>query len=488
MSKKITIIGLGAGDLDQLTIGCYNALKSSSKLYLRTKDHPIVSELEKSNISYETFDESYKKNATFEEVYQDIVSKLMKSVTEHQHITYAVPGHPMVAEKTVQLLIEEENKQHVSLEVIGGQSFLDPMFNSLRIDPIEGFQLVDATDYNSETLSFTQHLIFCQAYDSFVTSDVKLGLLEHLPPEYEVTIVEAAGTKNEVVRVVPLKELDYDLEVNNLRSIYVPPVKDESLLTHQFAYLRQVIKTLRGPNGCPWDKKQTHETLKKYLLEETYEVFGAIDEGDDNHLVEELGDVLLQVMLHAQIGEDEGYFSINDIIQHISEKMVRRHPHVFGDVQVHDEEEVLKNWENIKAEEKGKTTEKSLLNGVESFLPPLLRAYQLQKLAAKVGFDWPDLEPVWDKIQEEVSESKEAIALNLNKSKIQAEVGDLLFAVVNLTRKLGIDPSIAIETTNKKFIDRFGFIELQAKNMGKELTKMGLEEMDALWEKAKTKL
>jgi tetrapyrrole methylase family protein/MazG family protein len=193
--------------------------------------------------------------------------------------------------------------------------------------------------------------------------------MERYPDEYMVTIVTAAGSKQEEIITVPLFELDRQVKVNNLTSVYIPPVEDENVLFKNFSKLREIISVLRGPEGCPWDKEQTHETLKRYLIEETYEVIEAIDKGDIDHLIEELGDVLLQVMLHAQIGEDEGYFSIADVIEGISEKMVRRHPHVFGSVEVENTDEVLQNWEEIKRQEKGEV-DPSVLAGVS--LPQLI--------------------------------------------------------------------------------------------------------------------
>lgn len=490
MVGTIKIIGLGAGDINQLTMGSFEALKSAPSLYLRTQEHPVVQNLSELGIKFKTFDHIYTETDTFDAVYETIVDELLQESIQHGNIVYAVPGHPLVAERTVQLLLDLEEENRVHIDIMGGQSFLDPLFASLKIDPIEGFELVDATAFNPESLSFKNHLIICQVYDHFVTSEIKLGLLEQLPTDYKIAIVEAVGTKEEVIKYVPLCELDYDIDVNNLRSVYVPPVKSETLLAHHFNYLRDVIRILRSPDGCPWDKKQTHESLKKYLLEEAYEVIGAIDEGDENHLVEELGDVLLQVMLHAQIGEDEGFFTIYDVIQVLAEKMIRRHPHVFGETCVENEEDVMRNWEEIKKLEKGgnqsEAKDSSVLSDIDDFLPPLLRSKQLQNKAAKVGFDWDDIGPVLVKVKEEIMECEEAIKQN-SKKLIEGELGDLLFSVVNLARKLEIDPVVALETTNNKFRHRFAFIEQSLKENGKTFSEVSLDEMDDYWERAKEK-
>jgi tetrapyrrole methylase family protein/MazG family protein len=252
-----------------------------------------------------------------------------------------------------------------------------------------------------------------------------------------------------------------------------------------FSKLREIIAILRGPNGCPWDKEQTHESLKKYLIEETYEVIEAIDSGDIDHLVEELGDVLLQVMLHAQIGEDEGYFAIEDVIEGISAKMIRRHPHVFGNRIVEDSEEVLRNWQEIKKQEKGET-EASLLDGVSKSMPNLLRAYEIQKKAAKVGFDWQEITPALEKVKEELEEFENEI----NKESLidaKKEFGDILFAFVNVARFLKIHPEEALFETNEKFIRRFRYIEEKVMESGKPIEDYSLEELDRFWDEAKLK-
>ena len=303
---------------------------------------------------------------------------------DDDEIIYAVPGHPLVAERTVQLLLQMGEERGVTIEVSGGQSFLDDIFRVLRIDPIEGFQLLDGTDLKQEEIQLRQHILVGQVYDSFVASNVKLTFMEKLPYDYEVYIVTAAGSKDEKIRKVPLVELDREAEVNNLTTIYIPPVKNETLIYKDFYKLRGIIAKLRGPDGCPWDMKQTHESLKKYLIEEAYEVIEAIQEQDVDHLVEELGDVLLQVLLHAQIGEDDGYFNIDDVIEGLSAKMVRRHPHVFGDRVAETAEDVVKNWQEIKQEEKG-IEQESILDEVGKSLPNLIRAFELQK---KGGEGW----------------------------------------------------------------------------------------------------
>ncbi|MBC6973679.1 nucleoside triphosphate pyrophosphohydrolase [Bacillus sp. Xin] len=482
MSGVITILGLGAGELDQLTMGVYRKIKEADHMYVRTKEHPVIEALEKEGVKYTAFDDVYEAHDTFEIVYETIANTLIEQA-QGTDIIYAVPGHPLVAERTVQLLLQKGKEKQVEVQIEGGQSFLDPMFASLKIDPIEGFQLIDATSFERGQLELRQHLIFCQVYDAFVASEVKLTLMEMLPDEYEVYIVTAAGTSFEQVKKVPLYMLDHETELNNLTSVYIPPVAERASLYQQFDVLREIIAELRGPNGCPWDKKQTHQSLKKYLIEEAYEVLEAIDEEDDDHLIEELGDVLLQVMLHAQIGEDEGWFSIDDIIRTLAEKMVRRHPHVFGDIDVENAEEVVSNWEEIKKQEKGHVKE-SVLIGIPKSLPQLLRAYEIQKKAGTVGFDWDDVQPMMEKVFEELKEFEQEVT-KMDKEKMLGELGDLLFAFVNVARYHKLNPEEALHKTNEKFMSRFIFMEAKVAEMNKEMQELTLEQMDALWEEAK---
>ncbi|OZM55838.1 nucleoside triphosphate pyrophosphohydrolase [Lottiidibacillus patelloidae] len=482
MSKSIKIIGLGAGDEQQITLGTLRILKEAEALYLRTKEHPVVPYLETEGVHYCSYDNIYEENKAFEDVYATIAEKLL-SEAETKDIVYAVPGHPMVAESTVQLLLEEGKKRGYKINIAGGQSFLDTLFTALKIDPNDGCQFVDGTVLKRNELQVRHHIIISQVYDAFIASEVKLTLMELLPDDYEVKIVTAAGSMEEKIETVKLHELDRAVTLSNLTSVYVPPVKKEEVLYRNFEFLRQTIATLRGPNGCPWDKEQTHETLKKYLIEESYEVLEAIDEQDDDHLIEELGDVLLQVLLHAQIGEDDGYFSIDDVIKNLSEKMIRRHPHVFADVKLQTEEQVVENWQKIKNREKKNASDYSHLSGVNKSLPGLLKAYAIQKKAAKVGFDWPNVVDAWEKVREEVTEFHEVFQQDYDKQV--EEIGDLLFAIVNVTRFLKIDPEIAINSCIRKFEKRFHFIEENAKKSGVKLEDMSLEEMDNLWNQAK---
>ncbi|HLO03440.1 MAG TPA: nucleoside triphosphate pyrophosphohydrolase [Symbiobacteriaceae bacterium] len=278
--------------------------------------------------------------------------------------------------------------------------------------------------------------------------------------------------------------------IDYLSALYVPPLAPSLAGDPKPAHwqpkrwsidpLVTVMAKLRGPNGCPWDLEQTHASLRRYMLEEAYEAIEAMESGDMKHLCEELGDVLLQVVFHAQIASESGHFTIDEIVEGITAKLVRRHPHVFGDVSVRDAAEVNRNWEAIKQQEKGGKAPESILTGVGKGLPALTKANALQKRAAKVGFDWPDLAGPVAKVHEELDE-----LLQAPPAEREGELGDLLFAVVNVARVLGIEPELALHQTNAKFMRRFQQMEEMAAHQGLTLSDMTLEALDRLWDEAK---
>src|SRR5499425_1144262 len=263
----------------------------------------------------------------------------------------------------------------------------------------------------------------------------------------------------------------------------------------KFEKLVQIMATLRGPNGCPWDKQQDFNSLKPMLVEEVYEVLEAIDNQDYDGLAEELGDLLLHVVFHAQLGKEASQFDINTVIEKISGKLVRRHPHVFGNESASTPEEVIKNWEAIKAQEKAEKLknrtpeQRSLLEGIPSKLPAIHEAHQISSRAARVGFDWPDIEGIFDKLQEEVRELKDVLAGGDDegrRERLEDEIGDMLFVIVNIARYLKIDSEAALKRANRKFKSRFRYVEAELAKQGKSLEETPLEEMEALWQKAKS--
>ncbi|MBB4826832.1 tetrapyrrole methylase family protein/MazG family protein [Sporosarcina luteola] len=482
--QTITIIGLGAGDLEQLSLGVYRKIKSLGTMFARTDMHPVVQELREEGVSIESFDFIYEKHDSFEQVYEEITERLLEMAAAGP-VAYAVPGHPLVAEKTVQLLIEKEREGLANLQIVGGSSFLDPIFSALRIDPIDGFQLLDGTDMARDDVNMKQHVLIGQVYDAFIASEVKLSLMEKYAYDHPVTIVTAAGSKEERVRTVPLFELDRETEIDNLTTVYVPPVTEREGRLKEWSAFREIIAALRAPDGCPWDREQTHESLKRYLIEEAHELIQAIDEQDDEGIIEELGDVLLQVFLHAQIGEDDGYFALEDVLQSVGEKMIRRHPHVFGEINnVKNSDEVLANWQDIKQAEKPEKA--SQLDGQDRFSSSLLTSFNYQKAAAKVGFDWPNIEGAFEKFAEEWEEFQVEVRGGSKEAQLD-ELGDVLFTIVNVARFLKLSPEEAMVHANQKFKQRFSFVEASVKEGRGSFEEYTLDELEAFWQQAKGK-
>ncbi len=491
MKAKVIVVGLGPGSRDSLPAVNLEVLKGARRLFLRTGVHPVVDWLKGQGIAFDTFDEYYEHADSFEDVYRQISDDVLVAA-EQGSVVYAVPGHPLVAETAVDMIIRRAGQRGIAIEVLPAMSFMDELYAVLKVDPVQGIQIIDGLQLEGRLLNPALGIVVMQVYSRLVAADIKLSLLEAYPAEHQVAIVRAAGVPGlERIEYVPLFEMDRLDWLDHLTSIYVPPNRHAAAkMKADFPLdsLVDIMGRLRGEGGCPWDREQDHHTLTRYLLEETYEVLEAIQQENMYNICEELGDLLLQIVFHAQIARENGLFDINDVVQGISQKMIHRHPHVFGNVKVNNTDEVLTNWEIIKQSEKegGAEKKESLLDGIPRGLPALSRSYKIQAKAARVGFDWPDYHGALDKIYEELAEWKEAL-VNGRRDKIELETGDILFAVVNTARLTGIDPEVALLATNNKFIRRFEFMEREASLKGVNLSSMTLAEMDELWEKAKNK-
>ncbi|MGK3134094.1 MazG nucleotide pyrophosphohydrolase domain-containing protein [Staphylococcus argenteus] len=353
MANTITIVGLGNYDIDDLPLGIYKFLKAQDIVYARTIDHPVVQSL-KDELAFESFDHVYEKHDQFEDVYDEIVEKLV-TLSSEKDIVYAVPGHPRVAETTtVKLQAFADNHANINVEILGGKSFIDDVFEAVNIDPNDGFTLLDATSLQEVTLNVRTHTLITQVYSAMVAADLKITLMERYPDDYPVQIVTGAHSNGaENVVTCPLYELDHDDKAfNNLTSVFIPKITTHSYLYNDFDFATEVIDTLvDDEKGCPWDKAQTHNTLKRYLLEETFELFEAIDNEDDWHMIEELGDILLQVLLHTSIGKKEGYMDIKEVITGLNTKMIHRHPHIFGNAHAESIEGLKEIWTKAKEAE-----------------------------------------------------------------------------------------------------------------------------------------
>ncbi|MBM7557201.1 nucleoside triphosphate pyrophosphohydrolase [Halanaerobacter jeridensis] len=475
----LKIVGLGAGDLDLLTLRAYRTLKEAENLYLRTAHHPAVDDLKAEGVNFESFDELYESKEQFAAIYEEIASNVIDLMSE-QDLVYAVPGHPLVAEDSVQQIIARlEDDEY---EIIAGPSFLDAIFAKLNLDPIEGVKVLDGLNFRSRDLEPGVATIISQVYNKSVASEIKLELMKVYRDEFNIKVLRGIGVADEeIIEEVPLYKLDRLDYLDHLTTVYIPA--DESNPT-QLNKLVEIMEILRSDQGCPWDQKQDYDSLKKHLIEESYEVVERIESDDYFGLAEELGDLLLQVVFLAQIGSEEGHFDIYEVITQIVEKMIRRHPHVFGEEEVETAKEVMENWRQIKDREKSEQSHKSILTEVPSEFPALLQAQKVQAKAAEVGFDWPEIEGAVAKIEEELEELKVEIETGQSQAA-QEELGDLLFAVVNAARFLEVDAETNLRETINKFKQRFKYITDQAQEIEKALDKISLEQMEQWWREAK---
>lgn len=476
---SIIILGLGPGRLEQLTLEAWRHLEQAQEVYLRTKRHPLVAQLPPS-AAYHSFDDLYESAAGFETLYQSIAARILELGQRSQGVTYAVPGHPMVGEHTTQLILQGAKPMGLAVKIIDGLSFIEPSLTALGIDGMSGLQIHDGLDVAElyhPLLNPDQPALIAQVYSREVASAVKLTLMNQYPDDYRVMLLHGAGTTKSQIETVALYEIDRSDHIAHLTTLYIPPMEKAS----SFEALQNVMAHLRSADGCPWDRKQTHQSLRPHFLEEAHEVLEALDNEDTPALVEELGDVLLHLVFQGQIATDEGEFRFAEVARKIIDKMIRRHPHIWGDLTVNDASHVERNWEAIKKQEqaeKGHTGEKarqSNLDGLPASLPALVQSYRLQERAAGVGFDWQEIGPVIDKVYEEIDEIKD--------SNDSSEFGDLLFAVVNWARWAGVDPESALREANERFRRRFKYIESHTN--GRSLKEVSFEEMDALWDEAK---
>jgi len=479
----ITIVGLGPGNPEHLTREAWAVLTGAGEVWLRTARHPTVAGLPPA-LAVHSFDDLYESISAFDQVYQAIAERVLELGRRPQGVVYAVPGHPRVGEATVALILARLAAEGQAARLVAGLSFVEPVLSAVNVDALPTLQVADALD-----LAARHHPSFhpdapalvAQLYSPLIAGDVKLTLMNQYPDDHRVALAHAVGTAAALVEWLPLFEIDRSPHIAHLTALYVPPLPAASALES----LQEVVAHLRAPDGCPWDREQTHATLRTNLIEEAYEVLEAIDADDPVAMREEFGDLLLQVVLHGQIALEAGEFSLAEVIAGLHAKLVRRHPHVFGDTKVNSVGEVLENWEKLKAAERGgqPKPDKGALGTLPPGLPALLQAATYQRRAARVGFDWPDVTGVRAKVAEEMEEI-DAVEADDTAAQ-EEEVGDLLFAVVNWARWLKVEPESALRQANTKFARRFAHMEAAAKAAGRTLDGYPLAELDALWEAAK---
>ena len=482
MTARVVIVGLGPGPRNTVTQATLDAIERIDVQFVRTKRHPTADLMPKAT----SFDSLYDTLPTFEDVYSAITEAVVAAALKHGEVLYAVPGSPLILESSVAQLRADSR---VDVQVLPALSFLDLAWDALGIDPVNaGVRLIDGHRFALEASGERGPLLVAQVHADWVLSDVKLSH-ESANGSEPVVLLHHLGLPDQRVEHTTWQELDRVLPADHLTTLYIAQMAEP--VSGELARLHQLARTLR--EQCPWDREQTHDSLIKHLIEETYEVVDAIealdtnDPATDEALIEELGDLLYQVEFHATIAELQGRFSMADVARSIHDKLVRRHPHVFGDVVANSADDVVQTWDEVKRAEKKSVdgAASSTFTGVAKSGPSLQYATKIQKRAADVGFDWPNADGAFEKIIEESAEIRQAVALNSDPETVRMELGDLLFSVVNLSRHLGHDAEQALRGASDKFRHRFEQVEQLALTRGIDLANAPLEQLDALWDEVK---
>ena len=487
---KLVVAGLGPGAPEEVPPRVIEECLRARKVFLRTERHPSVIVLKDHGVSYISFDFLYETAPDFSTLYSRMAQEVLSAAEEGPgSVVYLVPGNPLVAERSVEILLEKAGS---TAEVIGARSFAEVVLEAARVPAPSGYVVLDAYEVSQQKhppyyAPDVPHVIG-QVHDKITASWVKLYLMEFLPPSARVFVVKSAGIKgSQSVREVQISSLDMVEDIDHLTAVVVPaaPAEDRATSLGTWLELLSVVAELRSEHGCPWDREQTHESLIPFALEEAYELAAAILSGRTDEIVEELGDLLLQIVLHIQIGREQGRFSERDVISGIIRKLIFRHPHVFGHETISAPEDVVRRWEQIKRQEKHGDQPGSLMDSVGGGLPSLLMAQKQQVLAASVGFDWERPEEVLEKVKEEIGELEKAMKEG-SQTSIGEEIGDVLYAVVNLSRHLGQDAETCLRRSVDKFSARFKAMEEQARAAGVKLEDLDQKTLDDLWNAAKS--
>jgi len=481
MTARVVIVGLGPGPRNTVTQATIEAIDRINIQFLRTERHPTAELMPRAT----SFDSLYDTLPTFEAVYAAITESVIAAAIEHGEVLYAVPGSPLILESSVAQLRADSR---VEVQVLPALSFLDLAWEALGIDPVNsGVRLIDGHRFALEAAGERGPLLVAQVHADWVLSDVKLSH-EAAHGNEPVVLLHHLGLPDQRVEHTTWQELDRVLPADHLTTMFIPQMAEP--VAGELAKLHQLARTLR--EQCPWDREQTHDSLIKHLIEETYEVvdaLGALDADDpstDEALIEELGDLLYQVEFHATIAEQQGRFSMADVARSIHDKLIRRHPHVFGDVVANSADDVVQTWDEVKrAEKKSVDGAASTFIGVAKSGPSLQYATKIQKRAADVGFDWPNADGAFEKIIEESAEIRQAVASESDPESLRMELGDLLFSVVNLSRHLGHDAEQALRGASDKFRHRFEQVEQLAIARGIDLASAPLTQLDSLWDEVK---
>lgn len=480
---QLTIVGLGPGHPGALTLAALSAMEHARTLVLRTARHATAAWLTERGISFETLDTLYADSEDFDALSARAVRQLMDTLADKGTLCYAVADP--VQDTTVEHLIAElsPDVDLYILPCVSQAAHAQAGALAKRKDQAVGaIRVVPALALPSVQYEPDLPLCVTEIDTPMLASNAKLWLLERYPPDTMVLFAAPAEDATCDMTAIPLEDFDRQPGYDQTATAWIPPVGYRQRERFGFSDLLTIMRVLRAPGGCPWDREQTHESLRPYLIEEAYEAVDAMDSGDPLALADELGDVLLQVVFHAQVGEQHGDFSIDDITSAICQKMIRRHAHIFGDVRCDTAEAVLQNWDKIKQQERGQSTQAEVLASVPKYLPALMRSAKVQKKAANVGFDWNRPQEALDKVLEEAGELRAELDAGRDP---QEEAGDLLFAAVNALRLAGVQPELALSAATEKFIARFARMEAAIAADGLQMEDMSLTEMDVYWARIK---
>jgi tetrapyrrole methylase family protein / MazG family protein len=518
--EMLTILGLGPGDAGLMTREAWDVLSAAVKagvpVLLRTRKHPTVDGLP-AGLALRDFDALYESGNDFAEVYARIVDGVIEAAQAGDAI-YAVPGHPLVGEATVPSLLQRARDLGIATRIVSGLSFIEPVLEGVQeamlawdggeeekrrggergVDAIDGLQICDAVEIaamHHPPLNPDRPALIAQVYSRAIASDLKLTLMNQYPPGHKVWIVRGRDVETSepgswspartsfgslLVSSSPLYQLDHRDVFDHLTSLYVPAMP----LVTAFEGLQETVAFLRAPEGCPWDRAQTHESMRADMLEELYEVLDALDTGDLAALREELGDLLLNILLQVQIATEAEEFRMVDVIAEIDAKLKRRHPHVFGDVVVNDVGEVLTNWNAIKQQEyatNGRPARESAIDGVPPALPALAQAQKLAHKAERAGFSFDSSQQRLAKAHEELDE----ILAAADDEQRKEELGDLLFTLADFADGFKLDAEIALREANLKFSRRYRAMETLLRERNQDMKALNAEERLALWREVK---
>jgi tetrapyrrole methylase family protein / MazG family protein len=483
---RLVVVGLGPGPLDLISPAARAHLRApGARVFARTKFFPGLEQL-LDGLAWETFDDLYDRADSLELVHAEMAERLLNA---GDLVVLAVPGDGALGEEILARL----RTAGADILVVPGVSVGAAAVGAAGVTATSGAQFVDATALGGSGLDLLIELnprwpaVACGVFSPRVASDLKLALGRVYPPEHRLVLVHHPGLDDQTVLHLTLAELDRtSAQLDHLTHLVIPPVADY-LPTGSTHGLRAIVARLRAPEiGCPWDLEQTHRSLIPYVIEEAYEVVDAIEDDDPASLADELGDLVLQVALHAEIADQANEFEWNDVVRMLSEKLVRRHPHVFGDVRVSGASDVIRNWDQLKAAERvDQPSRASTLAGIPNSLPQLKRAAELARKATKAGFDWPTRDGTLDKVREELAELLAAETL----AQRREELGDLLYILSKLAWQDGVDPEEALRAANRKFATRFAALEEIARERGWDsLRAQPLADLESAWSEAKRRI